>query len=195
MCQSLQQVSALSCEVLITLSVATTSASIVPKSMNKKSIKGWMGDQRGAMITCVFMSLCSFSTRSLSVLVSAFIFVCLFLYFSHFISFPHFTLAKCSPPLHLCVSLCVCSHWWPVIRRLNGLACQRALLIKLDWSEMVGTCHNQAQSHPSPADLAVAWPLDTAEARRHQCPLSTELTTTITLWTWSQDDPQAPSSF
>lgn len=66
-----------------------------------------MGDQRGAMITCVFMSLCSFSTRSLSVLVSAFIFVCLFLYFSHFISFPHFTLAKCSPPLHLCESVCV----------------------------------------------------------------------------------------
>lgn len=55
MCQSLQQLSALSCEALITLSVSATSALIVPQFINQKSINGWMAErQEAASVLFVF---------------------------------------------------------------------------------------------------------------------------------------------
>lgn len=100
--------------------------------------------------------------------------------------------------MFMCIRVSVCVQIdWPVIRRLNGVCCPSALLIKLDWSGLVGTCHNQPKPHPSPADLATAWAL--GHCRGPPGPegsFAQELTTTITPWIWSQDDPKrGPFSF
>lgn len=77
--------------------------------------------------------------------------------------------------MFMCIRVSVCVQIdWPVIRRLNGVCCPSALLIKLDWSGLVGTCHNQPKPHPSPADLATAWALGHCRGppgpRRLLCP-------------------------
>jgi len=125
---------------------------------------------------------------------AAFIFVRLQSWLSNFICLFHFMLFKCAFFWYVssCVRVCIQIEW-PVIRRLNGVCCLNALLIKLDWSGLVGTCHNQAQSHPSSTDLAAAWPPGHCRSLGASVPPPIpELTTTITPWTWSHNDPQRP---
>lgn len=80
--------------------------------------------------------------------------------------------------MFMCVRVCEIQIEWPVIKRLNGVCCPSTLLIKLEWSGLVGTCHNQPKPHPSLTDLATAGPLNTAVGPGGSS--AQELTTAIT---------------
>lgn len=77
--------------------------------------------------------------------------------FISFIWFSCFTLHQCVCGCFLL--MCVSRLSDQSLRGLNGVCCPNALLIKLDWTRgLVGTCHKKPRPHPSPADLAAAWP-------------------------------------
>lgn len=94
----------------------------------------------------------------------------------------------------VCAHVCVCARVlrfdWPVISGLNWARCLRALLIKLQWPGLVGTCHEQPKTHPSPTDLATAWPLQKAPRLRRLPGPGTDHSHYP--WTWSQDNPLKP---